>query len=399
MATHSHTNVLTEADIQWILSLPEVIHAKTEIESQTSGCVYFRIPLTDSLRTSILETLSLDLSGVSSIPMRWIKGDTAAHKDVGAHAFENTYLVYITDSEGQLLIGDASYSMNANSGFVFSEGVPHATLHTGTDARLMLGPMSELAEPVGAPPMNYFSNEADALSATNPIAYGSVYTVGSIDSGTLNGITRWRLASTSTGSSSQLGIYTNGNVLTNDGTYFLYPAAPCFLEGSTILAIKDGQETYVPVETLRKGDLVKTTLHGYKAVQLIGKGTIHNPGGVERSETRLYVCSPSAYPELTAPLVLTGDHSILVKTITEEQRAAMQKTLGKIYVTDKHYRLTAQHDKRSEPWGETKEYTIWHFALENEDPRMNYGVFANGGLLVETCSIRFMTERTNLTLV
>jgi hypothetical protein len=27
---------------------------------------------------------------------------------------------------------------------------------------------------------------------------------------------------------------------------------------------------------------------------------------------------------------------------------------------------------------------------------MNYGVYANGGLLVETCSIRYLTQHANL---
>ena len=41
-------------------------------------------------------------------------------------------------------------------------------------------------------------------------------------------------------------------------------------------------------------------------------------------------------------------------------------------------------------------YTIWHFSLENSDERMNYGVYANGGLLVETSSISFLKKKSNM---
>jgi hypothetical protein len=37
------------------------------------------------------------------------------------------------------------------------------------------------------------------------------------------------------------------------------------------------------------------------------------------------------------------------------------------------------------------EFDIYNFALEATDPYINYGVYANG-LLVESSSIRFMTD-------
>jgi hypothetical protein len=56
-------------------------------------------------------------------------------------------------------------------------------------------------------------------------------------------------------------------------------------------------------------------------------------------------------------------------------------------------------DERAEPWCSEGTYTIWHFALENADDGMNYGVYANGGLLVETCAIRTLKNRSNMTFV
>jgi hypothetical protein len=42
--------------------------------------------------------------------------------------------------------------------------------------------------------------------------------------------------------------------------------------------------------------------------------------------------------------------------------------------------------------------TIWHFALEHDNIYKNYGVYANG-LLVESSSIRYMTELSGMQLL
>jgi len=210
--------------------------------------------------------------------------------------------------------------------------------------------------------------------------------------------TFWRIASNSTGTSPQNVVYRNGDILI-DGTYFLYPGIPCFLEKSTILCNINDTETYIPVEELKKGMLVKTSLDGYKPIVLIGKGTIKNPGNNERTENRLYKCCTSKYPDLKQDLYITGCHSILEFPITEKQKEDTIKHLGKLFVTDKKYRLMACVDERAEPWNSEGTYTIWHFALENDNEKMNYGVYANGGLLVETCSINFLKNKSNMTIM
>ena len=258
--------------------------------------------------------------------------------------------------------------------------------------------------------MVYFPTYATAYGdGTNPyfgtqfgvqsIGAPTPFTVGSVTSGTTGGYITWRIAPNSQGSANQTLLYTTGNQLENDGSYYLYPAYPCFLEGSTILCQVDGNDTYVPVEQLKAGTLVKTSRNGYKKVELIGKGTIQNPGTDTRIENRLYKCSPSKYPELKNDLFITGCHSILVDSITDIQREKTMQQLNDIFVTDKKYRLMACIDERAEPWASEGTYTIWHFALESEQITGNYGVYANGGLLVETASLRTMKNRSNMTLV
>jgi hypothetical protein len=379
------------------LDLPEV-HTAWEKLDETSNNVRFTIELTESIRVALEARFSLDFSGVSRIPMRWIKGDTVPHIDSGASEFENTYLVYLNDSPGEFLIGDDSYPITQNTGYMFNEGTSHSTTNTGFVSRLLLGPMNEFAEPVGYS-ITYYGSQADALAYNNPIAFGNSYTVGDISSGSIGAITNWKLAANSDGTSSQANIYPNGHVLIGDGSYYLYPNAPCFLEGSMILCEVDGASTYVPVEHLKKGTLVKTSLHGFKPVALIGKAQKKNPGTNERIEDRLYKLSPSKYPALVKDLYLTGCHSVLEYPLTEAQKEAVTKHLGKLYVTDKKYRLTAFADERAEPWNSEGTYAVYHFALENEDEKMNYGVYANGGLLVETCSLRTLRGRGNMDFV
>lgn len=58
----------------------------------------------------------------------------------------------------------------------------------------------------------------------------------------------------------------------------------------------------------------------------------------------------------------------------------------------------AQFDETAHPYEKTGRFDIWHIALEHEDPYMNYGVYANG-LLVETTSIRFLYELSNMVVL
>lgn len=387
------TNVLSDEEVQYLNNLPEVLVAKASLESRVSGMVYFSVPVTDSIRATLQSRFGLSVG--SSIPMRWMKGDTKPHVDVGASAFQNTYLVYLNDSPGELIIDSHLYPIRANSGFVFNEGLSHETQHTENVPRLLMGPMNELAEPIGAL-LTYFNTEADALTYTNVLGYGNSSTVGDPPFG---GYTSWRLASNSTGSSPQNVVYVNGTTLNADGPYYLYASTPCFKEGTTILCQVDGKDTYVPVESLTTETLVKTSRDGYKKVVLVGKGTLQNPGTTERTENRLYKCSPSKYPQLKEDLYITGGHSILEMSLTDKQKADTIQHLGKLFVTDKKYRLMAWVDDRAEPWNSKGVYTIWHFALENRDEKMNYGVYANGGLLVETCSIHFLKNKSNMVVV
>jgi len=397
--------VFSNEDLEYLTQCPQTIAAKDALTG--SKVSYFNLPITASIRQSIKISLGLDLENVSNIPMRWITGDTTAHNDVGASAFENTYLVYLTDSPGEFIVGDKVHSIESNHAFVFSEGTTHFTQNTGDEPRLLLGPMNEFAEPVGRMTTIYYYNSYSDYQVQNGNTLGyqeNSWIIGDsaniIGSG-IGNYTNWRIAYIY-GSNVPTGVFSNGFDLSTLGlgayTFYLYPAAPCFLEGTTVLVSVDGQEKYVPIESLRKGDFVKTSRNGYKKIEVIGQGNIENPASDERIENRLYKCSTSNYSELKEDLYITGCHSILVDTLSDFQKEETIKHLGQTFVTDGKYRLMACIDERAKPWNSEGRFTIWHLALENADPKMNYGIYVNGGLLVETTSINFLKNRSNMEL-
>lgn len=173
------------------------------------------------------------------------------------------------------------------------------------------------------------------------------------------------------------------------------PPITCFNKDTKILT----NNGYVLIQHLKKGDLVKTLKNGFVAIENIGRKDIYHPGLKERIKDQLYVCSKEKYTELFEDLVITGCHCILVDNfVSEEQKNKTIEVNGEIYVTDNKYRLPACVDLRASVYEISGTYTIYHIALENDDYYMNYGVYANG-LLVETCSRRYLKELSNMTLL
>jgi hypothetical protein len=414
-------NLFSATDLDHLVTLPEVTSALETLNQ----VAYFSIPVNDAIRNALQTAFGLAVPPeVAEIPMRWIRGDLPAHTDHGASEFDTTYLVYLTDSSGTLVVGSgddsSSVSIEANMAVSFSEGLLHYTENTGDQARLLIGPMNEFFQPVGVFRSNdiyYYSNYMDALNYGDSLGRGNT-TLGEFAEiyGDVSNV-QWRVASafdnmgqtTTTGLD---GVFSNGTNLIDVFPAFVafnvYPSVVCFKEGTKVLAsINGGAETYLPIERLRPGDLVRTSENVMRHIDAIGKGKIGNVYTPERMENRLYVCTPEKYPELAEPLYITGCHSILVDAVTPEQRADLIKRQGKLYITAGKYRLIACVDKRAEPWipgTDSKNMeTVWHLSLgpkqltsatstikEAHDPHINYGIYVNGsadkrGLLVETC--------------
>ena len=169
----------------------------------------------------------------------------------------------------------------------------------------------------------------------------------------------------------------------------------CFLENSTILT----KQGYRPIQDLRKGDLIKTIQNGYVPIDMIGYREIYNCICEERIQDKLYICTNKEYSEIFEDLVITGCHSILVdKFKNDKEKEETSNVLGANYVTDGKYRLPACVDERAKPYEKEGNHTIYHLALEHDDYYMNYGIYANG-LIVETCSKRYLKELSKMILI
>ena len=66
-------------------------------------------------------------------------------------------------------------------------------------------------------------------------------------------------------------------------------------------------------------------------------------------------------------------------------------------MTDGKYRLPACVDARTKVFPYTGLVTLYHLALENDNYYMNYDIYAQG-LLVETCSRRYIKELSGMDL-
>ena len=357
--------ILTEEQINAILNSESVLEAKERLA--TSNTVRFTMDLPTDVHAALQESLGLDLP--DQVPLRWIKGDTPSHVDAGQSSFERTHLVYLTDSEGEFHLGDETFPIRKGESFVFPHGTLHGTSHTGTTPRLMIGPMSEDADPVGTNGTYYCASQNDALAYVSFVNDPGVFTI--LPPGSVGGYANWKSASNSTGTSSQAGVYNEGDVLNSDGEYYLYPEGViCFGKGSMIQC----EGGSVPVEELKVGTLVKTLKHGYKAITLMGTSTIRNRGGSERIRDRLYV-----YPKEN--LILTGGHSVLLDDVSGDQLERIKKSFGGVFFTEGKLLLLAMDDERAEPYLTKGIFPIYNFVLEAPNENTNYGVFANGKLV------------------
>ena len=174
------------------------------------------------------------------------------------------------------------------------------------------------------------------------------------------------------------------------------PSYPCFLEGSKILRlnVEYDEEEYIPIEKLKKGDLIKTATCGYKAIAFIGRKKLKDPTNDPVKKNRLYTFKANGF----SPLSLTGEHCTLHKKLTDEKRREVREYMGDVFITEEFYRVPTCLDDRAEPYTGKGPATIWHFALEHNNLYNNYAVYANG-ILVETCSIDYLLKHSNMEIV
>jgi hypothetical protein len=168
-----------------------------------------------------------------------------------------------------------------------------------------------------------------------------------------------------------------------DASFLLNPAE-CFKKGTKILCEND---MYVPIEELKIGDLVKTYKHGYqKVIRIANNQLCDYPQSIL---SQLYTYSRKKNPYLKEDLHLTGGHSLLLASLTEEESNGMKQVNWQkedFMVEDKYKLLSYLSSELCIAVEQNVE--IYNFTLEppeNAKPSYVYGIYANG-ILAESCS-------------
>jgi hypothetical protein len=182
-----------------------------------------------------------------------------------------------------------------------------------------------------------------------------------------------------------------------DTTVYRTTNTVCFNEDTKILCLNYLlEEEYIPIQDLKNGDFVKTYLHGYRKVDLIHKGVLFN--NPNKWNQCMYKMEKTEENGLLEDLIVTGGHSILVDSISQEEQERLNK-LGLSdfpvkYKFDDKYLLLASASDHFVQLTDNKKYNYYHLTLENNgDGNQRFGIWANG-ILTETPSKNYLLTHT-----
>jgi hypothetical protein len=160
----------------------------------------------------------------------------------------------------------------------------------------------------------------------------------------------------------------------------------CFNQGTKILYLNEKLvDEYVPIEQLQLGNYVKTFKHGYRKIIKIIKGSFRN--NPNKWNMCMYKMTKTDSNGLLEDLIVTGGHSILVDSISEEQQSKYDEMgiteFSKLTIDGKHLLLACVSDQFA-PMSDNEVYTYYHLLINNDnDDEERFGIWANG-ILTET---------------
>jgi len=146
-------NVLDDNEILDIINNHDVSKYHKILESNKENMINFSVKISKNIKDKLKNKFNLpNLEELTELPLRWIKGDIQPHIDFSSNPeenFKNTYLLYLTDSIGNLIIDDDIYNIKKNTAYIFNEGLYHETINTNDSYRLIIGPINEYGTMVG----------------------------------------------------------------------------------------------------------------------------------------------------------------------------------------------------------------------------------------------------------
>ena len=202
----------------------------------------------------------------------------------------------------------------------------------------------------------------------------------------------------------QTGIAFNNNYLyfvnQNNNTIYKGTTPSCFNFDTKILCLNNlFQDEYIPIQNLKSGDFVKTYLYGYRKIDLIGKISFMNNSNILNC---IYKMEKTDENGLIEDLIITGGHSILVDSISdEEQERYCEQGLSNFVkenrINDKYLLLACVSDKFNKITCNDI-FTCYQIVLENNgNDNERFGIWTNG-ILTETSSKNYFKTQ-NYTLL
>jgi alpha-tubulin suppressor-like RCC1 family protein len=172
--------------------------------------------------------------------------------------------------------------------------------------------------------------------------------------------------------------------------------ASCFNEGTKILCLnKSLEEEYIPIEHLKKGDLVKSYKHGYRRIDLIGKNTMFN--NPKYFNLCMYKMIKTEENGLLEDLIVTGGHALLVDDLTTYVDKNKKLFKGETIKIDDKYLLLAAVSDDFIKIENNDLYIYYHLTLENNgDNNERFGIWANGVLTETPSNVQFLNAKYTL---
>ena len=153
----------------------------------------------------------------------------------------------------------------------------------------------------------------------------------------------------------------------------------CYIADSKILS---AESQWVPIQFLKKGDLVQTLNNGLVPIKFVGKRYFLNKLTEERTNDHLYKLCKEDFSDLFEDLIITGGHPLLMDetNLNEETEDTLMDMVdyGTPIITEGKYRVFALIHPKAELWNEEGFHEIYDIVLENNDSKKNYGIWVNG---------------------
>ena len=158
----------------------------------------------------------------------------------------------------------------------------------------------------------------------------------------------------------------------------------CMHETTNILCLIEEKEIYINIKDVKKGDDIITYKDGIKKVKSIHKVQTFN--SKKKKITNFYVLPKEKCNILTNDLIITGGHSIILDKLEDDDLKYMESinSNNNHKLHDKYKLLASKHKDFICKIDESIE-DVYMLLLENDDPLYTFGVYVNGGYLIETC--------------